>query len=560
MTTSFEPTSELRDFIGLVRARKVSVVAITLIVTAAALFAAMRRPSVYVAHAEVLVRPTAQTVGSGLSLPQAPNMETERLLVLSQDVARGVHAHAAPRLSTQTLLQNVHVQVAGDTEVLDVSYSSTSAATAVANGFAAAYVDYRTKRTLDQYAAAASAVQQRITSARNALDALSHGNGSPGTEETASERDALVAQLTVLSQRLLDLQTTSESVQSAGEVIQSATIPTSPSSPNPLRDSTLGFGAGLMLALGVVLLRERLDDRVKSIEDLEKEFDTPVLTAVPRLRDWRRREDAYLAVLADPRSPVSEAYRTLATSVQYNGSRRSAKTIMVTSSMGEDGKSTTVANLSIALAQGGKRVIAISADLRRPRLHDFFGFPNDVGLSEVLLQQANIITALKPARGVQNLRVIVSGRPPENPAALLGSKQFEDLLDELRQVSDFVIVDTPPVLAVGDASILAPLVDATIFIVGGQQSRRSSVRRSWSQLRTAGARVMGVVYNSFDPSGRGGYYNYEYAYSTGHPMAQQKLRDDGSTRRMRRASARRSKAIGLEPPAPRHPNHASQSI
>jgi len=242
----------------------------------------------------------------------------------------------------------------------------------------------------------------------------------------------------------------------------------------------------------------------------------------------------------EPKSPSSEAYRTLGTNIQYLASRQSLKVIMVTSALGGDGKTTTSANLAVALAQAGKRVILVSADLRRPRIHQFFGLPNDVGLSDAL---ADSISASKVTRdaGIRTLRVINAGPIPNDPAALLGSQQTGDFIRGLRQVSDFVVIDTPPVLAVADASILAPLVDGTVFVMDAGRSSRSALAQARDQLENAGGNIIGAVYSNFEP-GQSAYYPYYYNYY-------QQYFDEDATRnggKFRKGRRRKPRADALE--------------
>jgi len=511
MSSTAEQASELRDQLRVIRTHKWQIALITLLVTGTAVFASVRRTPIYEAHTEVLVHPIVNPNSSGLALPQPPNLDTERLVALSQTVANRVRAAAGASISLNELLANVRVEVAGNTEVLAISYDSPVPATAarLANAFAAAYVDYRTEQILDQYTAAAAAVQKRVNSVRDQLAALASRTG--GATTFTAERDTLVAQLTVLTQRLLDLQANQSTVEDAGQIIQRAEVPTVPVSPNKTRDGALALFAGLLLGLGVVFVRERLDDRVKGLEELEKRLGVPVIAAVPRAGDWRRREEAKLILLSEPRSPISESYRTLATGVLYSASQRPLKVLMITSSMGGEGKSTTASNLAVALAQAGKRVILVSADLRRSRIHQFFNVSNDVGMVELLAGDARLAEGAKSV-GIPNLRVVVGGRVPDNPAALLGSPGLLNLIADMRDCSDFVVIDTPPVLAVADASILAPIVDGTIFIVDGARAGRSAMQRSWSQLGAAGARVIGTVYNNFDPGESTGYPYYYSRY------------------------------------------------
>jgi capsular exopolysaccharide synthesis family protein len=257
----------------------------------------------------------------------------------------------------------------------------------------------------------------------------------------------------------------------------------------------------------------------------------PVIAAVPRVSGWRKSEDAQLIMRRDPKNPVSEAYRTMGTNIQYMASRQQLRVIMVTSSMGGEGKSTTSSNLAVVLAQSGKRVILISADLRRPRVHNFFGLRNEMGLSNVLSEGATLAQVARDP-GIPNLRIVTGGFIPHDPAALLGSQRAVRFLESLRDAADYVLIDTPPVLAVADASILAPMVDGTVFVLDGDHSSRSAMVQSRDQLENAGANIIGIVYNNFDPGQSSAYpyyasYYYQYYGTQDGP-------DAGKRRRKRR--------------------------
>jgi tyrosine-protein kinase len=514
--TQTDHPADLRDYLRVLRVRKFEVGAIALASLIAALVFSFRSTPVYEGRAKVLVRPVQNLTSTSVSLPQAPNLDTERELILSEAVAQKVQNDLRTTTSIDTLLRRVGVTVVADTEILAVKYDDPDPATAatLANAFADAYVDFRTSQALDQFQAAAGAVQERINDVK--VDISDLNRGIDGASDPVlkgsleSQRDTLVAQLGVLQQRLVDLQAAGTTLSGAAEVVQRAERPTVPISPQKVRDGVLGLMAGVILGMGFAFLRERLDDRIKSRAELERRMGAPVMAAVPRVPGWRRSEDAQLIMRRDPKNPVSEAYRTLGTNIQYMASRQQLRVIMVTSSMGGEGKSTTTSNLAVVLAQSGKRVILVSADLRRPRIHSFFGLRNEVGLANVL---ADGTTLSKVARdpGIPNLRVVTGGFIPHDPAALLGGQRAARFIDSLRDVADFVLIDTPPVLAVADASILAPLVDGTLFVLDAERSSRADMVQSRDQLQNAGANILGIVYNNFDP-GQSSAYPYYSSY------------------------------------------------
>jgi capsular exopolysaccharide synthesis family protein len=513
--TSDHPT-DLREYIRVLRVRKFEVAIVSVAALGAAMFFSFRATPIYEGRAKVLVRPVQNLTATSVSLPQAPNLDTERELATSQTVAQKVRADLGLPISVDTLLRTVKVTVVADTEVLMVAYTDHDPATAarVANGFANAYIDFRTTQALDQFQAAAGAVQERISSLERDVSDLNRkidGTGDLTLQASLqSQRDTLVAQLGVMQQKMADLQAAGTTLSGAAQVVQRAEVPTTPISPQKFRDGILGLFAGVMLGIGFAFLRERMDDRIKNRSELERRMGAPVIAAVPRVPGWRRSEDAQLIMRRDPKNPVSEAYRTLGTNIQYMASRQQLRVIMVTSSMGGEGKSTTSSNLAVVLAQSGKRVILISADLRRPRVHSFFGLRNEMGLSNVLSEGATLAQVARDP-GIANLRIVTGGFIPHDPAALLGSQRAVRFLESLRDAADYVLIDTPPVLAVADASILAPMVDGTVFVLDGDHSSRAAMVQSRDQLENAGANILGIVYNNFDP-GQSSAYPYYASY------------------------------------------------
>jgi non-specific protein-tyrosine kinase len=511
-------TGDLREYLRILRSRRVSIAVVTAVCLAAALVLSFQATPVYEGQSKVLVKPVQTVTSTSLSLPQAPNLDTERELILSQAVAGVVRRTLHLGTSVDDLLRHVAVEVVSDTEVLVIKYDDPDphVAARLANGFAAGYVDFRTQEALDAFQAAAGAVQRRIDSLQTRLTALNSQiestAGGQLKDSLQSERDSLVAQLGVMQQRLADLQATGSATQAAAQVVQTADVPSSPVSPNKTRNAALALFAGLVLGVVYAFGRERFEDRVKSREEVEGRLGAPVLAAVPRAPGWRRAEEAHLTMLRDPRSPISEAYRTLATNLQYMATQRPLRVVMVTSALAGEGKSTTASNLAVALAQAGRRVILLSTDLRRPRIHAFFSLHNDRGLSNILSDGQHLSqVTMDPA--IPNLRIINAGPEPSDPAALLGGRRAGEFLQSLRDVAEFVVVDTPPVLAVADASILAPMVDGTIFVVDAEQGRRSDLAEARDQLQHAGARIIGAVYNNFD-GGPGAAYQYR-SYESG---------------------------------------------
>jgi capsular exopolysaccharide synthesis family protein len=213
---------------------------------------------------------------------------------------------------------------------------------------------------------------------------------------------------------------------------------------------------------------------------------------------------------------VSEAYRTLRTSILFTATQRPLKVVMVCSPSAGEGKTTSAANLAVVLADANKRVILVSADLRKPRVHEFFGLKNQVGLSSVLSKQAQAWEVLQDPK-IENLRVMASGPVPSGPGELVQSEQMGELLAWLRAVADFVIIDTPPVLLVADALSLAPLVDGILVVADAEATSRGAISHTRDQLEQVDAPVIGAVFNNFDPSKARAYSYYGYGYYYAQP-------------------------------------------
>lgn len=215
----------------------------------------------------------------------------------------------------------------------------------------------------------------------------------------------------------------------------------------------------------------------------------------------------HLITKLNPRSPISEQYRTLRTNLQFSSIDEELKTILVTSSSPSEGKSMTAANLAIVYAQQGKRVLLIDADLRKPTVHYTFRLDNLRGLSNILVNDLQMEIAISSS-SVENLDVITSGPIPPNPSELLGSHRMNRFLEELKGLYDMIIFDTPPVLAVTDAQILANIADGSILVIRSKQTDYEEAMKAKEALEPARAKLLGTVLNDRDKEGTHNYYYY----------------------------------------------------
>ena len=214
-----------------------------------------------------------------------------------------------------------------------------------------------------------------------------------------------------------------------------------------------------------------------------------------------------LITLAESRSPISEAYRTLRTNLDFAGLDRALKTLVVTSSGVSEGKSTTLANLAVVSAQAGRRVILVDADLRRPSLHKVFGLDNETGLTTMMMDDAALASPPLRKTDVEGLSVLTSGPLPPNPAEVMGSRRMDEIIAALTERADQVLFDTPPVVAVTDAAVLATKVDGVILVVSAGHTRRDHARTAVQRLQQINARLIGAVLTNVQvDTGLKGYY------------------------------------------------------
>jgi capsular exopolysaccharide synthesis family protein len=286
-----------------------------------------------------------------------------------------------------------------------------------------------------------------------------------------------------------------------------AEVPGAPILPNPRKDWITAILAGMTIALGLAFGIEYLDDTVKTPEDITRRLKLPLLGLVPAVRGDR------VPVLTEPvPHDFGEAFRSLRTSLVFTSGAQSTRMIAVTSSQPLEGKTTTACNLAMALALGGSRVLLIDADMRRPGLHKTMGLQNGTGLSHLLVGQARVRDAVQRT-SEPNLVAITAGRTPPNPSELLSSERMNSLLANLSTGPfDWVIIDTPPVLAVTDAVILAQRVSGMVFVVGSEMTRRAHAERALETLQSGHPRSVTVVLNRVDFNRNKYYYSRYYGY------------------------------------------------
>jgi capsular exopolysaccharide synthesis family protein len=514
-----EQGTELREYLSILWARKWWALAVLGLVVASAIFYTVQQTPTYEASAQVLDQPVSFFAGAPPSSNEFVDMYTEQQIASSQTVAR----RAVRNVREQGLTPGtVSVSVPSSTSTILFTSTSPSprAAQVTAQAYAEGYLGYRLAQAQQEQRAITKPIEDRLASVNQQLakiqTKLSGQLSTQGRGELNLLQNDLLSERSSIQERLNNLVPADQ--LRVGQILQPAFLPTAPSSPDVRKNLALAVLAGLFLGLGAAAIRDRTDQRIHDRFYLERELGAPVLAMVPRIRtrqDATRRE---LVMLSTPNSLAAEAHKQLRTSLLVASAERGLKTILVTSPGAEEGKTATVANLGVALAHAGKRTVLISADLRRPTLHLYFGARARPGLAEVLTGQASVREALHPAHVASNL-YLLSCRQVSGSSELLGSDTMKRILWKLQEEADFVIIDSAPILGLSDALTLVPVADSVLLVVRAGVTTRSALQEARHQLRQVDARVFGAVLTSVDPSSHP-YGSRHYYYSDLGPVEQ----------------------------------------
>jgi Mrp family chromosome partitioning ATPase/capsular polysaccharide biosynthesis protein len=526
------------------------------------------RAPVYRATARVLLRPNdpaeqlnPTSAGQQFADPDR-HVAAQANIVESEAVAQAASQSLA-HVSVRQIEKQVSVAQGGESDILNVVASDEKPVRArdMANAVAKAYIENRRlnavaglQRAADDIATKLGPLQDHIAE----LDAqIAHPSPAPGAPSSTvppldalkGARDAASEQYKTLYAHQQELLVNIDLKRGEAELVAEAKTPRSPVSPKPVRDGALGALVGLLLGVGVSLLREQMDSRLRSPEEVERVTKLRLLAQLP-YDDWSATGASGLAVIEHPRGPLSEAIRSLRTSIQFLGSEQPVRVIVVTSALPGEGKSLVAANLAVVWAEAGYSTHLVYGDLRRPSVSSWFGVaPASPGLTDLIVQLAplgpesssnggGIDRRFLPSRRrvesteqltehlvkspIACLDVLPPGPIPPNPTELLGSRRMANLLKELKDSADIVIIDTPPLLPVTDAAILAARADGLVFVTALGEAHRNAVVRARAILDASGVRILGVVINKTRASRGGDYYAYSVTGSRSSKKAKKR--------------------------------------
>jgi len=474
----------------------------------------------YAATTSILVQsPFADNTNGGALDPE--EVATQADVILSDTVAKRVIKDRHLDITTDDLLKQVTAEPVQDKQVVTVTVTWPKAkkAAKIANSFAAQFIQLGNDRAQQAQTTASNVYLQRVSETKAALtklDAKLAAASDAKKPAIQAEIDSLITRQAELKASLLTSDNASALIPRE-EVLRQAKTPNAPAQPNIVRAGILGGIVGLILGLLVAFIRERFDDVVRDGEVAESVLGVPVLGHVPRFGGGAVQ--GRVASLIEPQSAVAEAIRVLNTNIRFllaahSGARPGAMaggvpggTVMIASGSSGEGKTSIATNLAVTAARGGARVIIVEADLRNPEVGALFGVDAPRGFADLLIDGGSVTDYLLDV-GVDNLLLLPAGSIPPNPPELLSSPQAAEVWQQLREIADLVVIDTPPILRVADAMEVAVTADALIMVARYGVTRTHQLQASAKRLQRVGARTSGVVINGDTKA----HTNYSYGY------------------------------------------------
>jgi capsular exopolysaccharide synthesis family protein len=522
---------ELNKFIFPLRKWSWLVIASTLIAAIFSLLSTLLQPTIYQAR-------TSLMIGTSISNPNPSSNE----LMLGQQLA-AAYADLANReiIFTATMdalglndLPEYLARALPNTQLIEITVKDIdpARAQAVANELAAQLILLNPLSAQSEERGRQDFIHERLNNLETQIQEteaeieklqgeLASTFSAQEIEDKQNQISSLEAKLSTMENNYgLLLSNTQQGAVNTLTIIETAQLPTTPIGPMKGLTILLAAAVGFVLAACEAYLLEFLDDKLKSADDVERLFSVPIIGHIFEQGDGKHEENR-LYEAGDLRHPIAEAFRALRTNIEISQGDRPLKTIFVTSADIGDGKTSVAANLALSIAQREKKVILLDADLRKPKIHEFFKLANDRGLVDLISGRASISEVLR-FKEDRKLAVLPSGGTPPNPNELLSSAKMDELLSQFEEAADVVIIDGPPFF-VSDAINIASKVDGVLLVVRPGHTRRSLAKAFMEQIKLAGARVIGVVLNRIPLRGADYYAGKSYldiyhlsGYGDGH--------------------------------------------
>ena len=510
-------SDDLRHYLSLLMRWYWLLILAAMLAAVLAFLVSKRMTPVYQASTKLLINeaPTARSADYNSILTSERLARTYSEMLTTKPVVEAVIKDLDLNLDVKDLQKTIQVELVRDTQLIEVKVDNTNPVMAanIANTLVSKFSEQTKDLQASRYASSKQNLETQLArideQLQNTADQL---NKLKGNTQNQTEIDRLDTALAQYRQTYASLLQSYEQVRvaeagSTSNVVQieSASPPERPIRPRILMNTSLAGIVGILIAAGVILLIEALDDTIRGPDDVTRVLRIPVLGLIIR----HATSDGNLISLIEPRSPVSESFRSLRTNLQFASVDTPIHVLLITSPSPADGKTTVAANLGIVMAQGGRRVVMVDADMRRPRLHKVLDVPNRVGLSGMFVQTKIKLDGSLQKTSTDGLMALPAGEVPPNPAELLGSEKLFDIFNQIGQQADMIIIDSPPLMAVTDSAVLAHRVDGVLLVIKPGTTKTAAAKQALEQLQRVGANVIGVVLNEVDFS-RSRYANYQY--------------------------------------------------
>ncbi len=532
MTEESARTVELRDYLDVIWRRKWVIVIALAVVVSIGVFRSARQTKIYRSAGQIL-----------LSVEGDDNVLTQISIIQGQAIRQKVLAKVPGANRVSAARDSVRIVN------ISVESPDPKVAKAGVTAYIDTYIEFRQEQRLKQLAATTEQTRTRVAELDAQVEALTEEYeaktadidprmvappGESSSEQVArlngvardrreldldvkARRDALQRDQLQLESKLFELEAANDITTPAAEIVNEASTARRVR-PEPVSAGMSAAVVGLVLGVALAFLFEYLDESIKTRDDIQRAVGSkvPVVGTIPAITEWRDRAKPEVVSLTAPRSSAAEAYRALRTSVQFAGLENPVNVIAITSPTAGEGKTTALANLAVVVAGAGRRVVILDCDLRRPRIHSFFGLSNEVGFTSWIIGDAPLSAALQEVPGIRRLSLMASGPIPPNPSELLSSRRFPELVRTLQSEGALVLIDTPPLLPVTDAAVIARSIDLVFMVTMAGKGTRKHLRQAMEILNQVDAPVGGLVLNGVE-SDRQTYYEGSYYGETAPP-------------------------------------------
>lgn len=535
----FENEIDVRRYLALLWSRILFILLITFAATIITFVVSQTITPTYQSNTTLLVELTSTPGSQSLNSVRA-NESLARLysqLLIARSLLSDVVDEMDLNMRPRELADMIGVRAVPETPLIRVSITDTDPerAAEINNILIATFIEQNEARQTAEFQLSAENLTEQLSSLEELIEFNNNAIAllqDDDSEEARTELARLQSEVAQYNQSYTTVLQSIENIRLAQTTsvsritqIDPATSPTQPISPDVSLNTIIAFAMGLTLSVAIVLGQDFFDDTIKNPDAISKSLNLPVLAQI----GYFDATQSPTIVLTSPRTPVAESFRSLRLNLKYATVDNAPQSLLITSSVPEEGKSTIALNLGIALAQGQQDVILMEGDLRRPQVHNRLGLRKSQGVSGLIIGSASFKDVLQTTK-VPNLTAIASGPTPPDPSQLFDTARATDIIEALEQQSDMVIVDAPPLMAVSDALPLSQRVDGVVMVVRFGHTKTKSVKRVVEQLRRANANIIGLVVTDIgNLASRYGQEYFDYTEYTKYQTSETTPSANGST-------------------------------